>query len=90
MDLFEAPFYWGRITRQDAEELLGQYGWKNGSYLVREKYEEAGAYAITLCFLKRYLLIRREIQREKYSCFIFSIEDFIIIESIVFRMIMSF
>jgi len=53
MDLFDAPFYWGRITRQDAEEILDQLGLKNGLYLVREKFEEAGAYAITLCFLKR-------------------------------------
>ena len=53
MDLFDASFYWGRITRQDAEDLLEQFGLKNGSYLIREKYEEAGAYAITLCFSKR-------------------------------------
>jgi hypothetical protein len=53
MDLFDAPFYWGRITRQDAEEILDQVGLKNGLYLIREKFEEAGAYAITLCFLKR-------------------------------------
>jgi hypothetical protein len=53
MDLFDAPFYWGRITRQDAEECIEQAGSKNGLYLIREKFEEAGAYAITLCFLKR-------------------------------------
>lgn len=54
MDLFDAPYYWGRITRQDAEDILEQAGFKNGLYLVREKYEEAGSYAITLFFLKRY------------------------------------
>ncbi|CAF4446081.1 unnamed protein product [Rotaria socialis] len=54
MDLFDAPFYWGRITRQDAEEILDQSGLKNGLYLVREKYEDAGVYAITLFFLKRF------------------------------------
>ncbi|CAF1119626.1 unnamed protein product [Adineta steineri] len=54
MDLFDAPFYWGRITRQDAEEILEQTGLKNGLYLIREKFEEAGAYAITLCYLKRF------------------------------------
>lgn len=53
MDLFDAPFYWGRITRQDAEEILYYSGLKNGLYLVREKFEEAGIYALTLCFLKR-------------------------------------
>ncbi|CAF1674732.1 unnamed protein product [Adineta ricciae] len=54
MDLFDATFYWGRITRQDAEEVLEQSGLKNGLYLVREKFEEAGAYAISLCFSKRF------------------------------------
>ncbi|CAF1161882.1 unnamed protein product [Rotaria sp. Silwood1] len=54
MDLFDAPFYWGRITRQDAEEILDQSGLKNGLYLIREKFEEAGSYAITLCFFKRF------------------------------------
>ena len=53
MDLFDAQFYWGRITRQDAEEILVHLELKNGLYLVREKFEEAGAYAITLCFSKR-------------------------------------
>ena len=53
MDIFDAPFYWGRITRQDAEEILDHVGLKNGLYLVREKFEEAGVYAITLWFLKR-------------------------------------
>jgi SH2 domain-containing protein len=53
MDLFDAPFYWGRITRQDAEDFLAQAGSKNGLYLIREKFEEAGSYAITLCSLKR-------------------------------------
>ncbi|CAF0744073.1 unnamed protein product [Adineta steineri] len=54
MDLFDALFYWGRITRQDAEEIPEQTGLKNGLYLIREKFEEAGAYAITLCYLKRF------------------------------------
>ncbi|CAF0762038.1 unnamed protein product [Rotaria sordida] len=54
MDLFDASFYWGRITRQDAEEILDQSGLKNGLYLIRDKFEEAGSYAITLCFLKRF------------------------------------
>ena len=53
MDLFDAPFFWGRVTRQDAEEILSQCGVKNGLYLVRERFEEAGVYAITLCYLKR-------------------------------------
>lgn len=53
MDLFDATFYWGRVTRQDAEQILEQAGLKNGLYLIREKFEEAGAYAISLCFLKR-------------------------------------
>ncbi len=53
MDLFDELFYWGRITRQDAEDILEQLGLKNGLYLVREKIEEAGAYAISLCYLKR-------------------------------------
>jgi hypothetical protein len=53
MNLFDAPFYWGRLTRQDAEDMLYQSGLKNGLFLVREKLEEAGIYAITLCYLKR-------------------------------------
>ena len=53
MDLFDAPFYWGRITRQDAEEIIDQAGIKNGLFLVRESFEEAGVYAITLSHLKR-------------------------------------
>lgn len=53
MDLFDASFYWGRITRQDAEKILNQLGLANGLYLIREKFEEAGVYAISLCFSKR-------------------------------------
>jgi len=53
MDLFNASFYWGRVTRQEAEDIIEQLGLKSGLYLVREKYEEAGSYAITLCYSKR-------------------------------------
>ena len=53
MDLFDFPAYWGRITRQNAEELLEIHGLRDGFYLIREKFEEAGIYAITLCFMRR-------------------------------------
>ena len=53
MDIFDASFYWGRITRQTAEEVLKKTDLNNGLYLVREKLEEAGIYVITLCFSKK-------------------------------------
>lgn len=53
MDLFDAPAYWGRITREDAEEVLEKFHLQNGLYLIREKFEEAGIYAISVCYLKR-------------------------------------
>lgn len=53
MDLFDTPAYWGRITREDAEEVLEKFHLQNGLYLIREKFEEAGIYAISVCYLKR-------------------------------------
>ena len=53
MDIFDASFYWGRITRQTAEEVLKKADLNDGLYLVREKLEEAGIYVISLCFSKR-------------------------------------
>ena len=46
--LFQHWFH-GRISRQDAEELLVRAGKRDGLYLLRESTASAGSYALSMC-----------------------------------------
>ncbi|CAF1629267.1 unnamed protein product [Didymodactylos carnosus] len=55
MDILDQPYYWGRITRAEAEHILEkETATEDGTYLVRERIDEAGVYAITLCCFRRF------------------------------------
>ena len=48
LDPAEMPWYHGRISRAEAEELLQQQGMTDGLFLVRDSLATTGEYAITL------------------------------------------
>ena len=48
LDPAEMPWYHGRISRAEAEELLQQKGMTDGLFLVRDSLATTGEYAITL------------------------------------------
>ena len=44
-----ARYFYGRITREEAEIILQERGFKEGQYLLRESISPLGNYAISLC-----------------------------------------
>lgn len=42
-------YFYGRITREEAEQILGSYDRKEGLYLLRESINPLGNYAISIC-----------------------------------------
>ncbi|XP_041360389.1 tyrosine-protein kinase SYK-like [Gigantopelta aegis] len=44
-----AKYFYGRITRDEAEIILRERGFKEGQYLLRESISPLGNYAISLC-----------------------------------------
>lgn len=58
--LFQHWFH-GRISRQDAEELLVRAGKRDGLYLLRESTASAGSYALSMCHNNK--IIHYHIQR---------------------------
>jgi len=42
-------FFYGRITREEAEQILGSYDRKEGLYLLRESINPLGNYAVSIC-----------------------------------------
>jgi spleen tyrosine kinase len=44
-----APYFYGRITRDEAEEILKESGAVEGMFLLRESINPLGNYAISLC-----------------------------------------
>ena len=55
------PWFHGRITRQEAEDLLQQAGKRDGTYLLRESTAQNGSYALSLCQNRK--IIHYHIQR---------------------------
>lgn len=58
--LFQHWFH-GRISRQEAEELLARAGKQDGLYLLRESTASAGSYALSVCHNNK--IIHYHIQR---------------------------
>ncbi|XP_074642300.1 tyrosine-protein kinase SYK-like isoform X1 [Tubulanus polymorphus] len=48
-ELSAVPYFWGRIAREDAEELFNAVGACKGLFLLRESMSVFGAYVLTLC-----------------------------------------
>lgn len=42
-------YFYGRITREEAEQILASYDKKEGLYLLRESINPLGNYAISIC-----------------------------------------
>ena len=60
-DPFFQHWFHGRISRQEAEELLARSGKKDGLYLLRESTASAGSYALSMCHNNK--IIHYHIQR---------------------------
>ncbi|KAF7656380.1 hypothetical protein LDENG_00042460 [Lucifuga dentata] len=56
------PFFYGNITREEAEDYLQQGGNVNGSYLLRQSRNYLGGYALSVAFTGRcyHYTIERE------------------------------
>lgn len=50
------PYFYGRITRDEAEEILKERNVPEGMFLLRESISPLGNYAISLCHDGRYAL----------------------------------
>src|ERR1700733_11624195 len=48
------PYFYGRISRDEAETILSSNGCKEGLYLLRENVSTAGNYALSICHHNRY------------------------------------
>ncbi|XP_025111038.1 tyrosine-protein kinase SYK-like isoform X2 [Pomacea canaliculata] len=44
------PYFYGRITREEAEIFLKERGMKDGLFLLRESISPMGNYAISICY----------------------------------------
>ncbi|XP_045158360.2 tyrosine-protein kinase SYK-like [Mercenaria mercenaria] len=47
------PYFYGRITRDEAEEILKEQGFVEGMFLLRESINPLGNYAVSLCHVGR-------------------------------------
>ncbi len=49
-------YFYGRITRDEAEEILRLNGLREGLYLLRESMAVAGNYALSICHQQRWVV----------------------------------
>jgi SH2 domain len=47
-------YFYGRISRDEAESILRRNGCQEGLYLLRENMSVAGNYALSICHQMRY------------------------------------
>ena len=52
-DLSNEPWYHGRISRSDAEQILNISGGMDGCFLVRDSLTVSGEYVLSLCHQNR-------------------------------------
>lgn len=50
-----SPFFYGRITREEAEYFLRERGSEEGLFLLRESISPLGNYAISICHNNKYV-----------------------------------
>ena len=50
-------YFYGRISRDEAENTLQKAGCKEGLYLLRENVSCAGNYALSICHNGRFVLL---------------------------------
>ena len=43
------PYFYGRVTREEAEQILTVHGLQEGMYLLRESISTLGDYAVSVC-----------------------------------------
>ncbi|CAL8276539.1 unnamed protein product [Merluccius merluccius] len=48
------PFFYGNITREEAEDYLRQGGMSNGSYLLRQSRSYLGGFALSVSYMHKY------------------------------------
>lgn len=66
-NVYESPayvsYFYGRLLRDEAEKILRNRGCKNGLFLLRELVQEAGSYAMSICYkgeIHHYKIVRQE------------------------------
>ncbi|GFO37119.1 tyrosine-protein kinase [Plakobranchus ocellatus] len=47
-NVYNAPFFYGRITREESEEILKMNGMQDGMYLLRESITPMGNFSLTI------------------------------------------
>ena len=58
-----ALYFYGRLLREEAEKILKNRGAKNGLFLLRESVQEAGSYALSICYnneVRHYKIDRQD------------------------------
>jgi len=50
------PYFYGRISRDEAEEALRDAGVREGLYLLRESINKAGNYVLSICHSGEYVV----------------------------------
>lgn len=58
----DVPYFYGRLLRDESEKILKKRGCSTGLYLLRERLEEAGSYALSVChekIVKHYKIDRQ-------------------------------
>ena len=48
------PFFYGNITREEAEDYLRQGGMSNGSYILRQSRSYLGGFALSVSYMHKY------------------------------------
>lgn len=52
------PYFYGRITRDEAEKTLRDRGCQDGLFLLRESTKKMGDYVLSLCANNKYVGIQ--------------------------------
>jgi hypothetical protein len=59
----EVDYYFGRLLRSEAEIILTRAGKTDGLFLLREKTNSIGSYALSICFensIKHYAIVKQD------------------------------
>lgn len=75
-------YFYGRISRDEAETILTNNGCREGLFLLRENVSTAGNYALSICHSNRYV-IRMPTVYCDCTCFVHSIVYSFIVNCIV-------
>jgi len=70
-------YFYGRISRDEAEKILIKAGAQEGLFLLRENVANAGNYALSICHNSRYITQLMLCSTRLYSIFMQKTVQFI-------------